>query len=914
MHLWIKIFIVLFLIASVQTNAQLNSSTTMKKIDEIQNNTGTDILLNPDDKVDVQYFTGDKALISSANGELDESATTSTELGFVSGVTSAIQTQLNAKQDTLPLVTDGQLLYYNAGFAALNIGTAGQVLTVNGSLLPEWQDIIAVSVVNKGDLQTHDGVNPIALPVGVDGKILSANSSTTSGLQWIDPPATSPTTTLGDLIYRGNTEDERLAIGTQDQILSVNGAGIPAWIDPPSTSPTISAGDIIYNDGTGAGNDTFLSIGSEGDVLTVNSGLPAWGQVIGTSLISKGELQSHNGMENEAVPAPTANGQYLVSDDTQNTGMKWDDSILAQVGQAQFVGSVLYRQTGCVINATGTANTWLVPPLDSQCVNPTVEGGLSGNNRMQITIPNARTDGYYKVTRTGLLSANTNAGQCRLTLSSTTSYDNQGTTATDQVDAQFSNNISGSFKFDTGGNKTISLLYYASTSNVICSIYGSTNADLASKYIVEFFPDSSQLVAFQETELTAQTANEFSAKVSSTDVVSDENYDWIDGDCTNAGAGIATCNFISGVFSSAPNCVATPVNSTSQALVSPQATTSSVTVITQTSAGANTDSEFNLHCSRSTDVNKSQVVAGVFEQISTTELVRVRAKNLVGATSTTSFAYNYVNTITELEDNYNALNDTGDIVFTAPKDSYYNFDFGARLDGVTLNEIECGLTIVSSVTGASNPMIINDTNNASASQSYPKCFFSGIKLAEGDTVTFYVRKGGTSGFTWNTDSRLSYLKILEQPDTEAIVKNLNDNNNVECQTKFIPSTNITSTGVVSALTFNNLTVGKRYEIKGQYDCTRTTTTISSKRCEVQLRNSSTVNTNILISSFVRVDDVKEIIIQTPMNKIFTAQDTVVEFAVTGLSNAQIIGVTDDRTFLTLCEYPDNYIINSTKFN
>jgi len=44
-------------------------------------------------------LTVSRALISNASGKVDISATTSTELGYVSGVTSGIQTQLGAKQD-----------------------------------------------------------------------------------------------------------------------------------------------------------------------------------------------------------------------------------------------------------------------------------------------------------------------------------------------------------------------------------------------------------------------------------------------------------------------------------------------------------------------------------------------------------------------------------------------------------------------------------------------------------------------------------------------------------------------------------------------------------------------------------------------------------------------------------------------
>lgn len=43
-------------------------------------------------------FTGSKALVTNASGDIVESSVTATELDYCSGVTSSIQTQLNSKQ------------------------------------------------------------------------------------------------------------------------------------------------------------------------------------------------------------------------------------------------------------------------------------------------------------------------------------------------------------------------------------------------------------------------------------------------------------------------------------------------------------------------------------------------------------------------------------------------------------------------------------------------------------------------------------------------------------------------------------------------------------------------------------------------------------------------------------------------
>ncbi|MEK2646676.1 tail fiber domain-containing protein [Bdellovibrio sp. BCCA] len=52
-------------------------------------------------------------------------------------------------------------------------------------------------ITTKGDLIVHDGTNDIRLPVGTNGQVLSANSAQASGLQWITPTASG--TAGGDL-------------------------------------------------------------------------------------------------------------------------------------------------------------------------------------------------------------------------------------------------------------------------------------------------------------------------------------------------------------------------------------------------------------------------------------------------------------------------------------------------------------------------------------------------------------------------------------------------------------------------------------------------------------------------------------------------------------------------------------------
>lgn len=78
-------------------NGGTNSSTALNNNRVMQSSGGA--------IVEAAAITANRALISDANGIPTQSVTTNTELGYVSGVTSAIQTQLNGKQATGNYIT-----------------------------------------------------------------------------------------------------------------------------------------------------------------------------------------------------------------------------------------------------------------------------------------------------------------------------------------------------------------------------------------------------------------------------------------------------------------------------------------------------------------------------------------------------------------------------------------------------------------------------------------------------------------------------------------------------------------------------------------------------------------------------------------------------------------------------------------
>lgn len=91
----------------------------------------------------------------------------------------------------------------------------------------------------------------------------------------------------------------------------------------------------------------------------------------------------------------------------------------------------------------------------------------------------------------------------------------------------------------------------------------------------------------------------FSAAVSSADAVSGENVDWINGNCTNATTGKATCVFNTGIFSVAPNCTVTGSSATDGRIATIESLTSSQVIVTTTDdTGALADIGFQISCQK----------------------------------------------------------------------------------------------------------------------------------------------------------------------------------------------------------------------------------------------------------------------------------------------------------------------------
>ena len=119
--------------------------------------------------------------------------------------------------------------------------------------------------------------------------------------------ALNPETTLGDIAYRSSTSNTntRLPIGSNGQILGVS-AGVPAWINNDQ-------GDI-----------TEVQAGTGISVASGTGPIPVVTNTVATAIDAKGDLIVGTGADTFARLAVGTNGHTLVADSSVSpTGLKW---------------------------------------------------------------------------------------------------------------------------------------------------------------------------------------------------------------------------------------------------------------------------------------------------------------------------------------------------------------------------------------------------------------------------------------------------------------------------------------------------------------------------------------------------------------------------------------------------------------
>lgn len=193
-------------------------------------------------------LTASRAVISNGSGKIAASDTTSTELGYVHGVTSSIQTQLNGKQATI-----------SGGASTI----ASSNLTASRALVSNSSGKVAVSAVTATELGYLDGVTS-AIQTQINNKVTNSfTASRALGVNSSGKVAVATTTTTELNYLSGVTSNVQTQINNNAVTINTNSAtGINGTSIPNATSST---GDTAAGSFTLAAGKWMITVAADWD-------------------------------------------------------------------------------------------------------------------------------------------------------------------------------------------------------------------------------------------------------------------------------------------------------------------------------------------------------------------------------------------------------------------------------------------------------------------------------------------------------------------------------------------------------------------------------------------------------------------------------------------------------------------------
>jgi hypothetical protein len=335
----------------------------------------------------------------------------------------------------------------------LGVGADGEVLTADsaeptgmkwapggggGGGIPE-------SIIDaKGDLIAGSAPDTaVRLPVGTNGQVLSANSATGTGLQWIPAPGGAVDSVNGQTGVVVLTASDVGAPPTSRNINTTNGLtgggslAADRTIEPVygTTANTVAEGDdtrivnAIQQTLVDAKGDliaatadnvvTRLPVGTNGQVLAANSGMatglewiPAPGGAVDSvngqtgvvvltasdvgaqpiaTIDAKGDLYAGTGDNATTRQAVGTNGQVLRANSATGTGLEWDTLDAADVGAVPTSRQVL--TTNGLTGGGDLSADRTLEPVYGTTANTVAEGDDTRIvNAIQVTIIDAKGD------------------------------------------------------------------------------------------------------------------------------------------------------------------------------------------------------------------------------------------------------------------------------------------------------------------------------------------------------------------------------------------------------------------------------------------------------------------------------------------------------------------------------------------
>ncbi len=247
--------------------------------------------------VNLPAESASKALTVDGSGNIASSAVTTTELGYVSGVTSAIQTQFTNKADASALTAHTGASSGVHGVVGSVVGTTDTQTLTNKTIDADSNTItnienadikaaaaidaskIADGSVSNAEFQYLDGVTS-SIQTQLDDKISSTEKGANNGVATLDGGGKIPVSQLPNSVmeYKGNwdadTNSPTLAdgVGNAGDVYRVSVAGTQ---DLGSGNITFAVGDWVVYNGTiwekSTNSNAVVSVNGQSGIVTLTA-------------------------------------------------------------------------------------------------------------------------------------------------------------------------------------------------------------------------------------------------------------------------------------------------------------------------------------------------------------------------------------------------------------------------------------------------------------------------------------------------------------------------------------------------------------------------------------------------------------------------------------------------------------------
>ena len=335
--------------------------------------------------------------VTDVSGFLTNSSTTVTELGYVHGVTSSIQTQLNAKATST--LASGDIFVGNVSNVATAVAMSGDATLANTGALtlatvnasPGSTTLSSITTNAKGLVTA----NTSASTTGT-GNVVLANSPTLVTPALGTPSAIVLTNATGTVT---NLTLVTPALGTPSALVLTNATGLPTTSLTGSIVLTSQVSGIlpVANGGSGDSSHTayavltggttttgvvqsVASVGTTGQVLTSNgaSALPTWQSVSGSGTVNTGTI-GQNAVYTGTTAVSSGLTMSMNSNKIINIANGTASTDAATFGQIKVIQAGI--QTTSSTPVTTTSSTFTAATNQTVTITPS-----SSSNRIRITV------------------------------------------------------------------------------------------------------------------------------------------------------------------------------------------------------------------------------------------------------------------------------------------------------------------------------------------------------------------------------------------------------------------------------------------------------------------------------------------------------------------------------------------------